>query len=272
MRKDSIQWLVPIVLAVAVGGALWFYWAKTHDDKPRIEQESPPAVTPEPEVPAEPVYPLPDAGPPAADEPELKPLPPLNQSDEYFELSLTDLFGDALDKQLVDTRLIERIVATIDNLPRDRLAESARPLAAVDGKFIVEAETNDEGITEKYFLSPDNYQRYDALVGMVENVNMDEVTELYQRFYPLLQKAYVDLGYPDGYFNDRMVRVIDELLATPEVEEPIPLVRPNVMYEFADPQLETLSSGQKVLLRMGSENAATVKEKLREFRQRITDQ
>ena len=45
-----------------------------------------------------------------------------------------------------------------------------------------------------------------------------------------------------------------------------------VLYEFADPELEDLSPGQKLLLRMGGEHRATVKEKLREFRTRIVSE
>ena len=39
-----------------------------------------------------------------------------------------------------------------------------------------------------------------------------------------------------------------------------------VLYEFAAPDLETRSAGQKMLLRMGPDNAARVKAKLREIR------
>jgi hypothetical protein len=39
-----------------------------------------------------------------------------------------------------------------------------------------------------------------------------------------------------------------------------------VFYKFADPELEGLSAGQKIMLRMGAENAAKVKAKLREIR------
>jgi len=79
----------------------------------------------------------------------------------------------------------------------------------------------------------------------------------------------VRLGYPDGYFNDRAVAVIDQLLATPQPAEPVRLVRPHVLYEFADPKLEALSSGQKLLIRMGPDNAARVKTVLAELRTRI---
>ena len=47
------------------------------------------------------------------------------------------------------------------------------------------------------------------------------------------------------------------------------LTRPNVLYEFADPALEAQSAGRKLLLRMGPGNAARVKMKLRDMRDRI---
>jgi len=55
------------------------------------------------------------------------------------------------------------------------------------------------------------------------------------------------------------MEAIDDLLATPELDAPVKLLRPRVLYEFADPDLETRSAGQKILLRMGPENAARVK-------------
>jgi hypothetical protein len=42
------------------------------------------------------------------------------------------------------------------------------------------------------------------------------------------------------------------------------------LYEYADPDLEALSSGQKLLLRMGPENAARVQQTLARIRDRIT--
>jgi hypothetical protein len=96
------------------------------------------------------------------------------------------------------------------------------------------------------------------------------VSNTYFHFYPLFQSAYQSLGYPNGYFNDRLVQVIDSLLATPNPSGPIELTRPNVLYTFADPSLEALPAGQKLLLRMGPDNAAVVKGKLKELRALVT--
>jgi hypothetical protein len=99
---------------------------------------------------------------------------------------------------------------------------------------------------------------------------MQRFAAVYLRFYPLFQKAYQDLGYPTGYFNDRLVTVIDMLLATPQITGPIELVRPNVMYVFTDRKVEALPAGQKLLIRMGADNATAVKAKLMELRAIIT--
>jgi hypothetical protein len=265
MRKDVLQWLIPVLLAVGLAGALWFYWwqggRQAGDVRPDVGTELP---EPEGEAPpAGPVHPL--EAPGEAEGAELRPLPPLEDSDDYFRIELSDLFGEALGEQLVERSLIERIVATIDNLPREHIADRIKPMSGVSGQLAVN-EGEKEG---EYFLAAENYDRYDALVGMVAGADVSEMEEVYRRFFPLFQKAYVELGYPQGYFNDRAIEVIDHLLATPQPDGPLALVRPHVLYEFADPELEELSPGQKLLLRMGNEHSATVKEKLREFRNRI---
>ena len=42
------------------------------------------------------------------------------------------------------------------------------------------------------------------------------------------------------------------------------------MYTFADPTLEALPAGQKLLIRMGPENAAAIEAKLTELRAAVT--
>ena len=101
---------------------------------------------------------------------------------------------------------------------------------------------------------------------MFEAVDSGELLALYRDMSPLLGQAWAELGHPDGGFDSRLVEVIDSLLATPEVQAPIQLVKPEAFYLFVDPELESLPAGQKLMLRMGNENAARVKAKLREIR------
>jgi hypothetical protein len=77
------------------------------------------------------------------------------------------------------------------------------------------------------------------------------------------------MGYADGEFNKRLLAVIDELLATPEVTDPVNLVKPEAYYLYTNSELESRSAGQKILLRMGQENSSRVKVKLSEIRESL---
>lgn len=201
----------------------------------------------------------------APDSGELVELPDLTDIDAYLRLEIVDVFGAGLDTLLANDAMIDRIVATIDNLPRSHVAERVRPIGRLSSNF----ETSSAG--EVDILDPANFDRYRSLVDMFVLADPDRVVDLYRRYYPLLQKSYEALGYPNGYFNDRVVDVIDYLLATPVPDEPPRLVRPHVLYEFEDPELEALSSGQKFLLRMGPENAARTKQALEALRVRVAN-
>jgi hypothetical protein len=121
-------------------------------------------------------------------------------------------------------------------------------------------------------IAVENAARYTPYVRVMESIDARKLATTYVRLYPLFQDAYKELGYPKGYFNDRLVAVIDHLLATPEVSGAIRIEQPKVLYEFADPVLKSTSSGQQILLRMGNENAQKVKSKLREIRKELTRQ
>jgi hypothetical protein len=261
--NTELRWLIALLLAATAAVAAWFLWdgTKTPELAPAPIEQQAPAAEPEPAEPLHPIEPPGDA----PGETDLVELPPLEESDSYFALALVDVFGPELETLLVDDALIDKSVATVDNLSRDRVAEKIRPLGRLSGKFLVSAG----GDNGPYYLSADNFGRYDPLVDLLTEADLDDVVATYRRFYPLFQEAFAQLGYPDSYFNDRVVAVIDDLLATPQPEQPIRLLRPHVLYTFADPRLEALSSGQKLLLRMGPAHAARIKERLAEFRTRI---
>jgi hypothetical protein len=262
MDDTEIKWLIALLVAAAAAALAWFLWDRIEPAPEALPVEQPaPVVETAPEEPRHPVEPLsvtPGDG-------ELVELPPLAESDSYFALALLGLFGPELEPLLAGEALIDKTVATVDNLTRSRVAEKIRPLGRPPGSFVVTA-AGDNG---PFYLGPENYSRYDVLVTMLTGADVDEVVATYRRFYPLLQEAFAQLGYPDGYFNDRVVAVIDHLLATPEPGEPIRLVQPHVLYEYADPELEALSGGQKLLIRMGPDHISRVKAVLSEVRTRI---
>ncbi|MEA2695847.1 MAG: hypothetical protein QOI66_118, partial [Myxococcales bacterium] len=190
--------------------------------------------------------------------------------------ALDELLGkkSVLSFVLVDG-LARRFVATVNNLGTDSATAQMWPVRRTDGRFETEAHAAGSSA-----ISARNADRYAAFVAFVTSVDTQRAVALYVRLYPLLQRAYTDLGFPDKYFNDRVVEVIDNLLATPDLAEPIKVKLVTVegatrppgaggLYVFDDPALEARSSGQKILLRMGRQNATKLKAKLTDIRRRI---
>jgi len=148
------------------------------------------------------------------------------------------------------------------------------PIKPTPGRFTVEERAGGS------VINADNSQRYTPLVLLAESVDAGKAVDLYIRMYPLLQQAYEELGYPKAYFNDRLMAVIDQLLATPGADEPIQVhltevkgsvasLQPWVRYEFVNPAFESLSAGQKIMLRVGSVNERRLKAKLTAIRQQL---
>lgn len=253
--KSPITWIV-VVLVLLAAGAGYYFW--TQDSRrPPLPVSAPPAPAPLPQARA-PLFPVPEA-------PAEKPLPALRDSDPAMLEGLRALLGpQSLANFINPESLVRHIVVTIDNLPRQTFAAQMSPVKAPGGQL------RTAGKGEELVISPQNSARYVPYVKVAEAVDTKKAVALYTRFYPLFQQAYVDLGFPDAYFNDRLVAVIDHLLETPDVKGPIKLVVAHVLPEFADPGLQERSQGQKLLLRMGPENAARVKAKLRALRQELT--
>ena len=250
-------WWVLLVVILGVGAAAYYYWQRSRQQPvpPQPSQtEAPPApVSTAPAI----LHPL-DTGP-------AQPLPALGESDAATSEALAGLLDrKSLTQLLYPDLMIRRIVATIDNLPRKKAPMRMMPVKPVPPLF-ARAGTQDNMV-----ISPGNSTRYAAYVLVAQAVDARKLVGVYIRLYPLFQKAYEELGFPKAYFNDRLVETLDHLLDAPDIKGPIKLTQPKVMYEFADPDLEARSAGQKIMIRMGSENAAKVKAKLREIRQEVT--
>jgi hypothetical protein len=267
VNDPDVKLLLLILLGAGLAGALWFYKDDIFQPAEAPVVILPDPIAEEPTVRSGPAYPITPADASPSPEGELVPLPPLDDSDSYFLLALIDSFGPAVGNVLVKEALIDKFVATVDNLSRSHVAEKLRPVGRLQGVFDVDVVGSDSQLT----LSAANYDRYSGLVNLVANADLEVVAATYRRFYPLFQESYVRLGYPNGYFNDRVVEVIDHLLQTPEPAEPVRLVRPHVLYEFSNAELEASSSGQKLLLRMGRENSTRIKQTLESLRALIAE-
>jgi hypothetical protein len=267
-----------IVIALLALAAAFFGWRFYQQQKqlepvpvaaaPNDGPAPAPAPAPQPES-LEPKNPmdgiaLPDAG-----------LPTVADSDARVMKALVDLFGSKnVAGFLQFDGIVRRFVATVDNLARERAPASAWPVQPTKQRFIT------EGQGERQAIAANNAARYNAIVLFAESVDPGKAAKVYARLYPLFQQAYEELGYPGRYFNDRLIAVIDHLLQAPEPQGPVqvrlvevkgnvPSQRPWVRYEYVDPKLESMSSGQKIMVRMGPENERKMKASLRGFREQI---
>jgi hypothetical protein len=277
--------LVPVLLLALVlaAAAAWYFWPQTP-----VLSLPPPAPLSQPvQQPLVAAAPMPTsepAPPPInhpvevveAPTPVRKPLPQLGQSDPRMLEEFNTLLGRKKVQQfLLTDSFVRRVVATIDNLGREHAAPSMWPVHPTPGRFTTLRRTEGE------IINPDNGQRYSTLIQFIETVDSRQAVQLYAALYPLFQQAYVELGYPKAYFNDRLIAVIDLLLATPvheqpllvelvEVKGPIASERPWTRYEFADDDLQSLAAGQKMLLRTGPTNHRRLRAKLLEIRGLLT--
>ncbi|MEO7208994.1 MAG: DUF3014 domain-containing protein [Steroidobacteraceae bacterium] len=253
--------VVGVAALVFVLAAVGVYYLRSRNQPLPVASSAPAAVAPSSTEPGI-AHPLPAGTGNAA---AAAPLPELVDSDAPLREALGQISSaDAVKDFLVPQDLVRKIVVTIDNLPRQKVAVDKRPANPAAGSFVANGDELHATLDQR------NFDRYKPMVAVVSKLDAKQLAALYVHYYPLFQESYQNLGYPNGYFNDRLVEVIDNLLATPEPKGPIELVRPNVMYTYADPALEGRTAGQKLLIRMGPENAKAIKAKLTELRAVIT--
>ena len=156
-----------------------------------------------------------------------------------------------------------RLVITVDNLPREHVPSQLRVTRGVPELLRVKKEG--ETIT----LDPSNYERYDRIISYVEKMDARKIGRLYAKFYPLLQRTYEETGFPEERFHDRVLAALDDMMDAPRPTGPIRLVQPKVLYRFEDDHLENLSAGQKIMIRVGPDNAARLRKVLARVRAAI---
>ncbi|MDM0046070.1 DUF3014 domain-containing protein [Variovorax dokdonensis] len=291
-RQEPSIWIyVVLILLLLIGAFIWWRWPDLNipgitSPSQREQQSSTlPAAPPDmpPQAPAAPPSDMPLPGQQQAGTPPLHPiqtppdanLPRVGESDPRVTSALNELIGKkSVGGMLQVDGFIRRFVATVDNLPREYAPSRMWPVQTTAPQFMVSGEGDSQ------VIAADNAGRYTPMVLLAESVDAASAARLYFRLYPLFQEAYEELGYGSRYFNDRLVAVIDHLLSAPEPTEPVrvtrvevksdvPMSRPWAHYEFADPRLESMSAGQKIMVRMGLVNERRMKARLRAFRAQI---
>ena len=266
--------IAAIVIVVLV--ALWLLLAKDEKQEPAINLLPPVGtepVMPEPEIEPEQDTATPEGTMPAEQDqqpaaevaqPVAEPepvLPALDESDAEVKQRLLALnWRSGLAGLFATEEMLRNFVVQTDNIAQGQLAAGHPLLLPLEQKF-----TLAEG--EAMQLDESSFERYQPYIQLMESVPAEQVLALFDRYEPLLQQAYAELGYPDELFKNKLLAAIDVMLATPEVSYPLALERPSVVYVFADPAIEQLPAAQKQMIRLGPDNQQRVKAVLKRYKQ-----
>ncbi|MCL1050015.1 DUF3014 domain-containing protein [Shewanella abyssi] len=264
---------IAVVALISAGG----YYYLSGNDNSEEQQIIAPVVIPDP-IPEKPletdanlpepepeiIEPVPVQLPEVEPVPEVEPLPALADSDPYIHQKAIDVAdGMAIESLLIEDNVVRQFVVFIDNLAQGELARKVSPLKAPISAFTVSE------IANKTYVDPDSYHRYDLYADFLASLNEQELAKTYKEMTPLLSEAFSELGYNSTSFDDRMQQAIGIMLDAPIIEQPIELDGVSVNYQFVDPTLEALPNAQKLMVRMGPENARKVKSALRRLQKHL---
>lgn len=267
--SSSTSWIAPVVVLVMIAAAAW-YLLKPAPPAPMAVAPvttAPAVVETKAAEPADKLTPPPagddklaeaadDAGVDVGAETEVAAaaLPPLDQSDEVVRTAFFALkWQPGLSSLFLNEEMIRRFVVQVDNIAQGRLIAEQALFKGLSKDFA--AKSKGQG----YQLDKANYQRYQPYLNLLESVPPEQVAALYKQFYPLLQAAYLELGYPDQQFDDRLQHAIKVLLSAPEISDEPDLTLPSVHYAFADAEIEQLGLAQKQMIRLGQANQQRLK-------------
>lgn len=236
------RWIVPLVLALALGGYALSRWLS-------------PGESPPPEQPAPVAAPEPAAPSTVAAAPEEPPATAAEAPALLERASAHPLFRRGL--ALPD--LVRRWAVLTENLAQGDSPRKELSFLAPRGNFAV--VRRGDGLA----AAPEGWARYDELAAAVSSVDARAVASAYRRLHVVLEAAYQALGYRPGALDAATARALRRLADAPLAAEDTRLVLAEGVYVYADQKLEQLPEVEKHLLRMGPRNEGLVQAKAREL-------
>ena len=267
-----------LFLALAVIGGLVFYWFQSEEKKSGPSVVSVPAIA----VPAM--------------QPDLPTTPDIPQQPESVAVLAgagntvlaAETSVDQIELMDGDSMLRQELAATGTDSIMSKLMSNEHPInvsaAFIDGlgrgvilKKLLPGDPPKQAFSvveedEVIYISPSSYQRYDSYTDILTALDSKRLVSSFHALRPIYEQAFQYLGLDPGDFDNTIIRALDQVLATPDIIEPIALQPKSVVYIFADPALENLPPVQKQLLRMGPDNISRIKQQARALREGLLAQ
>ncbi|MDP3516561.1 MAG: DUF3014 domain-containing protein [Pseudohongiella sp.] len=230
----------------------------------RVMPAAQPAVAdPTPTAPATELVTIPVESEPEPEEPS-EPLPSLNNSDPFVLARLASMeMGASLLRVLAPEDLIRKFVVFVSNVAEGELPQLEYPVRRLGSEFVVrEIDTN------LFEMSTATHQRFNSLIDTLVALDPQQGVSIYRALRPLFQEAYAEIGY-QGSFDAVLIQAIDQIMSAPQESGPFQLIKPSVMYLYAESRIEDLTPVQKQLLRLGPDNTAKLQAILPAYRERL---
>ena len=262
--RRTFPW-VNLIVAAGIVLVVAYFWFQEESPPAAGELASPSVALPQPITPQEVIPVTPDiprtVSTPrateasvevAAEEPAVPPSE--EEGDELLMGQLGELgFTSEVASLLPKSHPLFTSAAVLDGMSRGKLQRKLLPVSKLDEPFAVEGEG------ELLYMSSQGYRRYDELVTGLSAVNTETVVQTFHKVRPLYEWAFGGIGLEVDDFDNAVIRTLDQVLATPELERQLALKQKSVMFLYAEPELEALSPLQKQLLRMGPDNIRKLK-------------
>lgn len=266
-------WIIGALIVLVPVGAGIFYLLDPEDKLPAVAEIK--QLLPEEEQ----IQVLPDESAPQPDKPREKSvgiatsspsqsvpvvLPNLDDSDQEVIGALSNLSSDpTLASWFNTSEIIRKTVILVDNFFQGKLPKKYLFIPGPSEKL----STYKNG--SLVYIDPASYARYDRYVDIIVSINVDSAVRLYQKYSPLLDQAFAELGYPDRSFHQALTGTLDSLLKAPVTENDLQVIRSSVLFKYADPELEALPALHKQLLRIGPANTRRLQRKLSQFKEAL---
>lgn len=246
-RGSFLRWIAVGLAGVIAGGLLTFWWMSRSQPTPTA---APSATAPEAATSVRPTR-------------QALNLPTLDDSDTFIRDLVTTLSNHPTLARLLGTPLLVRETAA----GVIQIGDGRTPVAWL--KVLRPATRLQILGTDSGPVSPVSHARWNQVAAAVASVSPADAAQLYVNVKPLIDEAYIELGQPDGDFDQAILRAIRTLKETPMPEIAPELVRRPGYFDYEDPAFKALKPVQKQLLLLGPDNRRQIMTWLDQFVQAL---
>jgi len=185
----------------------------------------------------------------------------LDESD-YLVLEEASELSDTANWQtwLATEQSIRKFVQFMENISRGKVPRKYFNFLAPSGQFKVKELANNQ-----YLLDSQSYKRYNPFANTIDSLDAENLVSTYLILKPYIETAWDEMKQPGQSFDEVVFTAIKQVQTAPAMNQDVRLIRPTVMYKYADAKLENLNAVKKQMIRMGPRNTRIIQKKLDEI-------